>query len=176
MLLQKTQVLQAVIHHLAVMAAQTMPFQSRHDLWNLGLRSAWCELRDLCRWRLAFLQRFQHQLTGDPENVRQGVAQFHVGILQDLVHTVAFAGPHPDHLAPPPRQIAQLAQATWRDETGPNHRMSQQMRQPPTVLLVRLMAFAILDLLRIGQLHLDAVFQHVEYGLPIRTRTLRPRG
>src|SRR5215469_7954606 len=46
-LLQKTQVLQAVVNHRAMVATQSMPFQSRHNLRNLGLRSALRELRDL---------------------------------------------------------------------------------------------------------------------------------
>src|SRR5881296_269774 len=93
-------------------------------------------------------------------------------MLQDLVHTIAFASTHLDHLPSPTRQIAEFPQPSRRHETGPNHGMPQQMRQPPTVLLVRLMSFSILYLLRVGQVHPDTVFQHIEYGLPIRTRAL----
>ena len=53
-----------------------------------------------------------------------------------------------------------------------DHGVTQQVRQPPSILVVRLVAFAGFDLKGIGQIHLDAVLQDVEDRFPIRPRAL----
>ena len=45
--------------------------------------------------------------------------------------------------------------------------MSQQVREPPAILVVRFVPFAILDFLRIRQLYLHRIFQYIKHGLPV---------
>ena len=153
-----------------MMVTHLVSFQRRDDAGDLLFRSPLGKLRDLLRLAFPLQQCVQHQLPRGSENVRQYIAQLYVGILQDLLHAVLLRRAYLMQSLPPPRQIPQFSNRAGRYETRIDHGVAQQMRQPPAVLVVRLVALASLDFMWIGQVHLDAVFQHVEHGFPIRSR------
>jgi len=149
----ESHVLQTVTDHLPVVIAYAMAFQRRDDLWDLLLGTPLGKLRDLRRLRLALEQRIQHQLPRDSEYIGKHIAQLHVGVFQDLLYTVLLAGPRSQQFLPPPRQIPQLPNRPRGNKTGMNHGVPQQVRQPPSVLVIGLVSLAYFYFLRVGHVN-----------------------
>src|SRR6266850_3192303 len=87
---------------------------------------------------------------------------------RNLLHSILFRCACPIEPFPPAGQVPQFSNRTRWYEAGMDHGVAQQMRQPPTVFVVCLVAPAVLYLVRIRQVHFHAVFQNIEYGFPIR--------
>src|SRR5215467_1565708 len=134
-------------------------------IWgDLLFRRPLGKLRYLDRIGLAFQQRLQHPLSGYTENVGQHAAQLDVGVFQGLLDSVLFAGSGLNDLPAPPGQIPQFSLPPRRDKTGRDHGVAQQMRQPPRIFGICLVASSRLDLIRIRQGHLHHVFQYMKMG------------
>lgn len=122
------------------MVAHPVSFQCLNNLGNLLLGPAFGQLRHLGGLRFSFPQRLQHQLPGHTKQIRQHIAQFHVGVFPHLLDAV---------LGVP-----------------------QQRRQPPAILIVSFVAFAVLHFLRIGQPDFEAPLQYVVYRLPLGAQSI----
>jgi len=94
-------------------------------------------------------------------------------VLQYLLHPVFLACSVAQQTLAPTGKVARFANRPRSNETGMDHAVSQQMRQPPAIVIVGLMPSSALHFLRVGQQDFYAASQHVEDGFPVRAGRLR---
>jgi len=89
-----------------------------------------------------------------------------------VLHPIDQGRAFADKRAAKPGEIAQVALRHWRDETGAQQTVPQQVRQPFRVTHISLTARHGFDVLRIHQQHVEIAFQDIEHWLPVFTGAL----
>jgi hypothetical protein len=72
--LQEAEIIQTVVDQFPMMRAHPMSLQRCFDLRNLFLSSPLSQLCDLLRRRFSLQLSLQHELPGNPEDIRQFIA------------------------------------------------------------------------------------------------------
>ena len=88
---QKVQVMQGMPEQESMMICEAMPFERGGELRYLFSGAALGQLGHLFCREITRQQRVQNQPAGKVQYVTQNVAEFHIGIFQDFLNTIAFA-------------------------------------------------------------------------------------
>ncbi len=97
----------------------------------------------------ALHEGLQHGAARGAEDVPGHGRQLDAGIFEHLVDPVRFAGALLDERLPIAREIPELANGCWRHKAPPQKAMLQQLREPRTVLHVRLPARHLFNMRRV---------------------------
>src|SRR5262249_38009548 len=109
----------------------------------------------------------QHASTCGPKEIGDYTAEFEVGILEELVHSVLALAACLHQGDACASHISQGANV-WRwHKAGPDEPMGQQLGDPGCIPFIRLFARAAAHLMRVADEHLDHASEHVIHRLPI---------
>lgn len=107
---------------------------------------------------------------GLAEHVREHIVEFEVGHGETVLGAILFAGDHVGELAAIANQVTELTDDGRRDKAGLDHAAHEQVANPTSVLVIRLVALHGLGVLGMGERNLAGLFEDVEHGNPILTR------
>lgn len=158
----------------AVTVTQSIAFQRLENLGHLRSRFPLGQTGNRCEIRFSRQQLFQNELTTHAEYVRQDARRLDVGFFQNLLHSIALAGPGTDHPTSSPGRIPRIPNGLRRNKAGANHTVPQKVGQKLAIVPVRLMATPRFHVFTVRQADPDATaFQHCINRLPVRTCALR---